>query len=164
MKGFSGELKVLAFSGNGIKCSVSADAEPFWLPRSGNHVEWQKEPTVCETIHAIVPAWLANKHRQLGGEASDAKRDFARPPSQTASNSERDMTGTLSKNSRKVESNHADYTGSVLINGNKYWLNGWVKDSKDGKKFLSLSVRLAEDTGKPKPAAPMAVADDAITF
>jgi hypothetical protein len=73
------------------------------------------------------------------------------------------MAGTLAKNQRKEKPSHADYSGSVVINGDKYWLNGWVKDGKDGKKFLSLSVRLAEDRRKSKPAA-MAVADDAIPF
>jgi hypothetical protein len=63
---------------------------------------------------------------------------------------QREMTGTLSKNTRKEKPSHADYTGSVLINGEKYWLNGWVKDGKDGKKFLSLSARPVEDSGKPK--------------
>jgi hypothetical protein len=158
MKEFSGELTVLALSENGIKCSVRGDAEPFWLPRNGDHVEWQREPEVGETIHAIVPEWLANKHRQLGGAGADAKSDVARPSPQTTSKGERDMTGTLSKE----KPSHADYTGSVLINGDKFWLNGWVKDSKDGKKFLSLSVRPAEDRGKPKPAG--AAADDAIPF
>lgn len=76
---------------------------------------------------------------------------------------QRDMTGTLSKNLRKEKPSHADYTGSVLINGDKYWLNGWVKDGKDGKKFLSLSVRPAEDRGKPTSAA-AASGDDAIPF
>jgi len=157
-------------SGNGIECSVHGYDKPFWLPRHGGHVRWEKEPVKGQMIRATVAAWLANKHRQLGGDASDAKGDYARPSSQAGSNAridERDMTGNLSKNSRKVESNHADYTGSVLINGDKYWLNGWVKDAKDGRKFLSLSVRPAEDRGKPKPAARVAianVADDAITF
>jgi hypothetical protein len=77
---------------------------------------------------------------------------------------QRDMTGTLSKNSKKEKPSHADYAGSILINGKKFWLNGWVKDGKEGKKFLSLSVRLAEERAEPKPAAKPAIADDAIPF
>jgi hypothetical protein len=61
------------------------------------------------------------------------------------------VAGAVSKNSSMVESNHAVYTASVLIAGHKYWLNGRVKHSKAGKKFLSLSVRPADDRGKPKP-------------
>jgi hypothetical protein len=61
---------------------------------------------------------------------------------------QRDMSGTLSKNTRKDKPSHADYTGSVMIEGRKFWLNGWVKDSRDGGKFLSLSVRPAEQPGE----------------
>jgi hypothetical protein len=60
---------------------------------------------------------------------------------------QRDLSGTLSKNTRKEKPSHADYTGSVMIDGRKYWLNGWVKDGRDGKKFLSLSVGPAEQSG-----------------
>jgi hypothetical protein len=77
---------------------------------------------------------------------------------------QRDMTGSLSKNLRKEKPSHADYTGSVLINGIKYWLNGWVKDGKDGKKFLSLSVRPAEEGTEPKAASGSPALDDAIPF
>jgi hypothetical protein len=38
-----------------------------------------------------------------------------------------------------------------MIEGPKYWLNGWVKDSEKGK-FLSLSAKPAEEA-RPKPAA-----------
>jgi hypothetical protein len=45
------------------------------------------------------------------------------------------MTGILSKYSRKENASHADFTGSILTNDDKYGLNGWVKDGKDGKTF-----------------------------
>jgi hypothetical protein len=53
---------------------------------------------------------------------------------------------------RGVPTLAAQNTGSVLIDGRKYWLNGWVKDGRDGKKFLSLSVRPAEQANH-KPSA-----------
>jgi hypothetical protein len=46
---------------------------------------------------------------------------------------DRDMSGSLSKNLRKEKPTHADYVGSIVIEGRKYWLNGWVKDGREGK-------------------------------
>ncbi len=64
---------------------------------------------------------------------------------------DRDMSGSLSKNLRKEKPSHADYAGSIVIEGRKYWLNGWVKDGEKGK-FLSLSAKPAEEP-RPKPTA-----------
>jgi hypothetical protein len=65
---------------------------------------------------------------------------------------DRDMSGALFRNDRKEKPTHADYRGDVLIEGRKYWLSGWIKETRDGKKFLSLSVRSAEEPGKPARA------------
>lgn len=51
-------------------------------------------------------------------------------------------TGSLFKNDRKEQPNHADYRGTINIDGKDYWLNAWVKEAKtSGKKFFSLSVK-----------------------
>ena len=48
-------------------------------------------------------------------------------------------SGTLSKNKDKVEgSKQPDYKGKIMIEGVHYWLAGWIKESPDGKKFISL--------------------------
>jgi hypothetical protein len=41
----------------------------------------------------------------------------------------------------------ADYDGTVNIEGTEYLLNGWLKTSKAGDKYISLSVR-PKETGK----------------
>ncbi len=53
----------------------------------------------------------------------------------------KDFTGSLFKNEDKLSDTHADYTGSIMVAGVEYWLNSWLKVSKNGKKFLSLSVK-----------------------
>lgn len=52
----------------------------------------------------------------------------------------RDNSGALFKNTRKEQPNHADYEGSITINGQEYWLNAWIKEGKNGK-FMSLSAK-----------------------
>ena len=66
----------------------------------------------------------------------------------------KDYSGALFKNSKKGESgpNAPHYTGDVLIEGVRYRLAGWVKDSRRGK-FLSLAVKRDEEgpqEAKPK--------------
>jgi hypothetical protein len=54
--------------------------------------------------------------------------------------------GALFKNTEKEDSKHADYRGEINVNGEEFWLNAWLKTSKKGAKYLSLSL-------KPKQAA-----------
>ena len=51
--------------------------------------------------------------------------------------------GTLGKNDRKQQDTHADYNGTINIEGKDFWLNAWLKDGKNGK-FFSLSVKPKE--------------------
>lgn len=48
--------------------------------------------------------------------------------------------GALFKNDRKQEERHADYNGTLNVDGVEYYLNAWVRDGKRGK-FFSLSVK-----------------------
>jgi len=49
--------------------------------------------------------------------------------------------GMLMKNQNKTADNHPDYSGSLNVNGVDHWLSGWLKESKNGNKFFSLSVK-----------------------
>jgi len=57
--------------------------------------------------------------------------------------------GVLFKNDRKETDKHPDYTGSLNVDGVEHWFSAWIKTSKNGKKFMSLSL------GKPKEAKPI---------
>ena len=54
--------------------------------------------------------------------------------------------GTLSRNTRKTEDKHPDFSGQINVDGVDYWLSGWVKERNDGSgKFFSLSVKRKEN-------------------
>jgi len=61
---------------------------------------------------------------------------------------------------KKAKDSDPDYSGSINFNGTDCWLNGWIKESKEGKKFFSLSVRPKDQQARPvsqptRKAAPM---------
>ena len=48
--------------------------------------------------------------------------------------------GVLFRNDRKESDRQPDYKGSINVDGVEYWLSAWLKESKTGTKFMSLSV------------------------
>lgn len=74
-----------------------------------------------------------------------------------------DNSGALFKNDRKQQDNHPDRTGSATIDGVEYWVDGWLKEGKNGP-FLSLAFK-RKDSVKPKPKArPSADFDSDVPF
>jgi hypothetical protein len=71
-------------------------------------------------------------------------------------------TGLLSRNDRKTDESHPDFTGFLDVEGVEYWLDGRIRtagpNSKTpGRKFFGLKVRRKEqkdtDFGSGKDAA-----------
>ena len=62
----------------------------------------------------------------------------------------KENSGLLFKNKRKNRDDPetekwSDYQGEALIDGQSYWMNAWIKESRsDGSKFMSLSFNLKE--------------------
>jgi hypothetical protein len=55
---------------------------------------------------------------------------------------DRTNTGILSRNERKADERHADFTGSVNVEGVDYFLDAYVRERKDGSgKFFSLKLK-----------------------
>lgn len=55
--------------------------------------------------------------------------------------------GALFRNHKKTQDNHPDHNGSINIDGKEYWLSAWIKESKNGSKFFSLSVKPKDTNG-----------------
>jgi hypothetical protein len=73
------------------------------------------------------------------------------------SGTNRDNSGSISKNKRKEKDTHPDIRGSATIGGVSYWVSGWQK-SNDNGTYYSLSFQAKDEqpattsATKPKPA------------
>ncbi|MFA6204195.1 MAG: hypothetical protein WC710_13545 [Gallionella sp.] len=75
-------------------------------------------------------------------------------------------TGGLFKNNKQSET-HPDYKGNINVDGKDYWLAAWLKTSKAGEKYMSLSVQPKEkraDKPAPKPAPEQFIDDELPDF
>lgn len=80
---------------------------------------------------------------------------------------QRDNSGTVFNNTRKEKETHPDRTGTAMIDGVEYYINGWIKQGKSGP-FLSLSFKRKDQAsapqrslaGKGRPADPDNFTDD----
>lgn len=63
--------------------------------------------------------------------------------------------GVLFKNDQKDpnDDRDRDYGGQINIEGTEYWLSGWIKTSKAGNKFMSLSVKPKEERSASQQAS-----------
>lgn len=79
--------------------------------------------------------------------------------------SDRDNSGTISKNEQKKESKHPDYKGGAMIDGVQYWVSAWIKKGENGN-FLSLafSPKEGQSSGNTKSGTSRGRDDDEIGF
>lgn len=76
--------------------------------------------------------------------------------------------GALFRNDKKETANHPDYMGSVNVEGTDFRVSSWIKESKNGTKYMSLSVTRKDSqapaSNAPKPAPQAADLDSDIPF
>lgn len=78
----------------------------------------------------------------------------------------RDNSGSVFVNDRKERDNQPDRTGSCMIDGVEYWINGWVKKDKNGNPWMSLAFKRKDAAQGTAPSAPKQpnIVDDDIPF
>lgn len=64
--------------------------------------------------------------------------------------------GALFKNDKEGNDNRPDYKGPLNVEGKEWRVAAWLKESKAGNKYLSLSVEPPYESDNGKPAAPAA--------
>jgi len=65
-----------------------------------------------------------------------------------------ELRGVLFKNNKRTHEKQPEYTGSTQVNGQEFWLSAWVKESKNGQKFFSLSLTPKEPVEESPPQLP----------
>jgi hypothetical protein len=75
---------------------------------------------------------------------------------------QKDGQGALFKNEKKEKPSHADYTGSITVEGQQFYLNGWIKKSPAGRTYMSVSAMPKQPPGRAvkRPPVKADVADD----
>jgi hypothetical protein len=110
-----------------------------WLPRDTlNFI------TACINASGLPtePIIYRNRTIQIGDEKMTAsEKGFQTKPN----------TGALFRNDQKEKDADRDYSGSLDVNGVEHWVSGYLKTSKAGKKYLSLSVKPKEESASAKP-------------
>jgi uncharacterized protein (DUF736 family) len=53
-------------------------------------------------------------------------------------------TGALFFEQDPETERHPNYKGTINVDGKEYWLSAWDKVSKNGKNFISLSIKAKE--------------------
>ena len=71
-----------------------------------------------------------------------------------------DNSGALFTNDKKVKETQPDLNGKITINCREFFLSAWKKQSKDGKGFLSLSIKPVDEVQQMHEVPTKSVLDD----
>lgn len=63
---------------------------------------------------------------------------------------QRELQGSLFKNTKKEKDSHPNMTGTALIDGVEYWVSGWTKEGNGGK-WISLAFKAKDKQASRQP-------------
>ena len=136
-----------------IRSAPKPHAAALHCPDCGEYRQW-----VARSDYAAIrdfAAEIANRFGDLG--AVSFRGAIQRQDNQEATDMQKKAafdnsnSGVLFKNDNKQSDKHADYRGQVNAAGVDYWLNGYVRTSKKGVKFIAFKLKPKEEAVAPKP-------------
>lgn len=77
---------------------------------------------------------------------------------------QKELSGSMFKNQKKLTENHPNMTGSALIAGVEYYVSAWTKTDKNGNKWQSLSFTKKEPKTREQAEKAVSNMDDDIDF
>jgi len=77
---------------------------------------------------------------------------------------QKELTGSMFKNQKKLTDQHPNMTGSALIEGVEYYVSAWTKVDKNGNKWQSMSFTKKEPKTREQAEKAVADIDDDIPF
>ena len=63
---------------------------------------------------------------------------------------QRDNSGSLFRNTEKKSDKHPDYSGTAMIDGTEMFMDAWLKESENGRKWMSFSFKPKQKQEKPQ--------------
>lgn len=63
------------------------------------------------------------------------------------------MSGSLFKNTKKINETQPDYRGDGVVNGKDVWIAGWINKKKDGETYLNIKFE-EKEAKQPQEAPP----------
>ena len=72
----------------------------------------------------------------------------------------KDMTGTLWVPEKEPTGNLPDFKGDCLIGDVRYWVAGWKKQTKGGRKIVSLAFQVPRESPPKDPMTERATPED----
>ena len=54
---------------------------------------------------------------------------------------QKENSGSLWDNDKKEKDTHSDLSGTLRVGDIEFYIDGWKKQAKDGREYISLSVK-----------------------
>lgn len=75
----------------------------------------------------------------------------------------KDLNGALFLNDKRDRDTHPHYKGNATIRGEEFWMDAWINEDKNGKKYLAVKFK-AKETAPLQPADFYKDLDDDVPF